>query len=138
MFSKIMVPVDLAHLDSQERALDCGAGLAGFYGATMVFVGVTTEMPDPIAHSSAEYAEKLKMFAQEQATRREVGASSHVMIAHDPTVDLDDALLRAVNETGSDFVVMASHDPGIAEYIWPSNGGKLASHSHASVLVVRG
>jgi hypothetical protein len=32
---------------------------------------------------------------------------------------------------------MASHVPGLTEYVWPSNGGKLAGHAKASVFVVR-
>ena len=59
------------------------------------------------------------------------------MIAHDPTTDVDDALLKAVDETGADLVVMASHKPGLAEYFWPSNGGKLAGHTGVSVMLVR-
>jgi nucleotide-binding universal stress UspA family protein len=60
-----------------------------------------------------------------------------MVVSHDPTVDVDDALMKAVSETGADLVVMASHVPGLADYIWPSNGGKLAAHSSASVFVVR-
>ncbi|KPK27984.1 MAG: universal stress protein UspA, partial [Betaproteobacteria bacterium SG8_40] len=33
MFRKIMVPVDLAHLPSLQKALDVAAGLAREYGA---------------------------------------------------------------------------------------------------------
>ena len=61
----------------------------------------------------------------------------HAAVAHDPTTEIDDALMKAVGETGSDLVVMASHVPGVMDYIWPSHGGKLASHSRASVLLVR-
>ena len=63
---------------------------------------------------------------------------AHAAIAHDPTTEVDDALLRAVDETGADLVVMQSHIPGLIDYVWPSNGGKIAGHAKASVLVVRG
>ena len=45
--------------------------------------------------------------------------------------------VEAVHETGADLVVMASHIPGIADAIWPSHGGRLASHADVSVFVVR-
>jgi hypothetical protein len=32
---------------------------------------------------------------------------------------------------------MATHRPGLADRLWPSNGGKVATHSGASVLLVR-
>jgi nucleotide-binding universal stress UspA family protein len=46
-------------------------------------------------------------------------------------------LLSAINDAGADLVVMASHVPGLTEYVWPSHGGKIASHSTASVFVIR-
>ena len=36
-----------------------------------------------------------------------------------------------------DLIVMASHVPGVAEYVFASNAGYLASHADLSVLVVR-
>ena len=63
---------------------------------------------------------------------------AHPAIAHDPATEVDDALLRAIDETGADLVVMQSHIPGLVDYVWPSNGGKIAGHAKASVMVVRG
>ena len=51
--------------------------------------------------------------------------------------DVDDVLLRAAEEVGGGLVVMASHVPKLVDYIWPSNGGKIAAHSKAAVFVVR-
>ena len=60
------------------------------------------------------------------------------LVSHDPSSDVDDILLKAVKDTGADLVVMASHVPNIMDYVWPSNGGKLATHTDASVFLVRG
>jgi nucleotide-binding universal stress UspA family protein len=46
-------------------------------------------------------------------------------------------LMAAIGELSTDLVVMASHVPNIADYLWPSNGGKIASHATASVMIVR-
>ena len=56
----------------------------------------------------------------------------------DGGVDLDGALLKAVGETGADLVVMGTHVPGLSDYIWSSNGGKIAAHADVSVMLVRG
>lgn len=138
MFSKIMVPVDLAHLDRQSRALACATDLAALYNAAIEYVGVTTATPGAIAHTPAEFEQKLRQFADDQATQGGLATSARMIVAHDPTADMDAVLLRAVEETGADLVIMASHDPGIADYIWPSNGGKVAGHAHVSVMVIRG
>ena len=133
-----MTPVDLAHLDKLQRALDCAADLASHYGADLVYVGVTAETPGALGHNPEEYATRLKEFAARQAEAHGLVASAHAIAAHDPTTDLDDALFKAIDETGADLVVMQSHVPNLVDYIWPSNGGKLSAHAKVSVLVVRG
>ncbi len=138
MFRKIMVPVDLAHEASLARALTCAGDLARHYKAELIFVGVTTPLPGKLGHNPAEYEAKLKDFAAAQGKSAGAHAVAHMAIAHDPTTDLDDTLLKAVGETGADLVVMASHIPTLTDYIWPSNGGKIAAHAAASVMVVRG
>lgn len=137
MFSKILTPVDLAHVDRLERALQCAADLAKHYGIEVVYVGVTAETPGSLAHNPEEYAEKLGKFAAAQSELHGINGTAHSVIAHDPTTDLDDAILKSIDAIGADLVVMASHVPSITDYIWPSNGGKIAAHAKASVMVVR-
>lgn len=137
MYTKIMVPVDLAHVERLEKALRTAADLSKHYGISVCYVGVTPNTPGPIAHNPAEYAEKLEEFGRAQAAAHGHKATTKAYASHDVTIDLDDTLLKAVGETGSDLVVMASHIPDIIDHLWPSNGGKIASHSDASVFVVR-
>lgn len=138
MFKKIMAPVDLAHQGDLQKALKCAADLARHYSAEVVYVGVTAATPSATAHNPEEFQSKLDSFVQGQADTHGIKASSDMVVSHDPTSDVDDALLRAVGDTGADLVVMASHVPNVLDYIWPSNGGKLAEHAACSVLVVRG
>ncbi|MCR8550270.1 universal stress protein [Salipiger sp. P9] len=137
MFERIMVPVDLGHAEKLEKALLCAADLAAHYGATAVYVGVTTEQPSSLARTPAEYAQKLAAFAEDQAKLRGIATESKAYASHDPAVDLDPTLLKAVGETRADLVVMASHIPNIADHLWPSNGGSIATHTDVSVLLVR-
>lgn len=137
MYSQIMVPVDLAHLDQLDKALNTAADLAKHYGIPVCYVGVAAATPGPIARTPQEFAGKLAEFAEKQAATHGLQATAKAYASHDPTTDVDDTLLAAVGEVGADLVVMASHVPGVVEYIWPSNGGKIASHSSAAVFVVR-
>jgi nucleotide-binding universal stress UspA family protein len=129
--------VDLAHIDRMERSLACGADLAKLWDIPVVYVGVTAQTPGALGHNPAEYGARLDAFAKAQAGARGIRASAHEVISHDPAAELDTALLKAVDETGADLVVMASHVPGLTDYVWPSNGGKIAAHSDASIFVVR-
>lgn len=138
MFRTIMMPIDMRHMDTQARALQCTADLAAKHGAEVCYVGVTTETPSELGHTPAEFEKRLADFAREEGERRGHETSHKAMIAHDPTTDIDDVLLDAVEQTGADLVVMATHKPGVGDYIWPSNGGKVAAHTEASVFLVRG
>ena len=138
MFKKIMVPVDLLHLEDLERALDVAADLAKHFKAEVVYVGVTFAGPTRVALSPEEYQTKLDAFAAAQNIKRKQSGTAHAVFSHDPTTDVDDKLVQTVDDLGADLVVMASHLPKLTDYIWPSNGGKVAAHSKASVFVVRG
>lgn len=137
MFKRIMAPVDLAHADRLGRALECAADLANHFDVPIVYVGVTSSAPSRLAHNPEEFGQKLGAFVEDQAAKHGLEASAHTTITPDPTTEVDDALIRAIDETGADLVVMASHVPNVADYFWPSNGGKLAEHAKCSVMVVR-
>lgn len=137
MYKKIMVPVDLAHTDRLQKALDTAADLANHYGIPLCYVGVTTGMPGSVAHNPQEYEKKLKEFASSESARRGMEVEAKTYMSHDPSIDLDQILMKAIHELGADLVVMASHVPGVPEHVFSSNAGYLASHADVSVLVVR-
>lgn len=137
MFKQIMVPVDLEHIDQLEKSLAIAADLSKNYGTPICYVGVASEQPSAIAHNPAEYKQKLQNFADQQASQRGVQATCRAFVGHDLVADVDDVLMKAVKDVGADLVVVASHVPTIVDYVWPSNGGKIAAHSDAAVFVVR-
>lgn len=138
MYSKIMVPVDLAHVERLEKALSTAADLAKLYNLPVRYIGVSASAPSKIAHTPEEFSQKMKEFGQSQAEKYGLtDVTTAGYISHDPAVDLDDTLLKAAHDSGADLVVMASHVPGLAEHIFASNAGYFASYSDVSVLVVR-
>ncbi|WP_460274859.1 universal stress protein [Celeribacter sp. ULVN23_4] len=138
MFTKIVVPVDLAHADKLAAALETAADLALLYKASVVYVGVTASPPGSLGHNPTEYAERLVQFAQDQGEHYGFDVETRAVVSHDPATDLDKSLAKAVKDTGGDLVVMATHVPNVADHFWPSHGGKLATHTDASVFLVRG
>ena len=137
MYSTIMVPVDLAHADQLGKALQTAADLAKHYGAPVTYLGATTPEPNEVAHTPQEFARMLQQFAEAQGQGNGIETRSKSVIAHDPAVDLVDMLIKAIDETGADLVVMGSHQPGMAEHVFASHAGYVASHSHTTVMVVR-
>lgn len=138
MFNRIMVPVDLAHLEPLEKALTVAAELAGHYGADVCYVGVTATTPGEIARTPEEYQEKLTDFAEQQSRKYEFSADVRVYTAADPVAMVDDLLIKAISETGADLLVMGTHLPKKLDAVMPSNGSKVAKHTDVSVFLVRG
>jgi len=137
MFNKIMVPVDLAHLPALQKALDVAADMARHYDAALCYVGVTVSQPSSVAHNPEEYRRKLESFAREHAPDNGREPVAAVYVSHDPAVDLDDILVRAVGELQADLVIMATHLPRHVDAIMPANGSKVAAHTNVSVFLVR-
>lgn len=137
MYTKIIVPVDLAHEDRLAKALTTAADLAKHYRIPICYVGVAAAAPGGIAHNPTEFAKRLAAFGDAQAAKHGIEALTLPCISHDPTTDLDSTLIKAIRDSGADLVVMASHVPGLAEHLFASNAGYIASHAKVSVFVIR-
>lgn len=139
MYRKILVPVDMTHMDKLSKALDTAIDIGKHYGASLCYVAVTNSTPSGAAHNPKELADKLAAFAKEQSQAHDIETESKVMSTADTAVELDDRLLDAIRDTGADLVVMASHAPGIGDrlHIIHSNGSNIVKHSNVSVFVVR-
>jgi len=137
MYKKIMVPIDLAHVERLDKAINTATDLAKHYDIPICFVGVTTETPSEVAHTPKEYAEKLEAFGAGQAKAHGLDIATAAYPSHDPAIDLHEVLIRAAKENDADLIVMASHVPGLPEHIFASNAGAVASHAGVSVFVIR-
>ncbi|POF30989.1 universal stress protein [Roseibium marinum] len=137
MFKKILIPIDLSHADKLEKSVSTAAYLAKIDDIPIVFAAVTSAAPGALGHTPDEFRARLDSFAATQAEKHGVTASGHAVFSHDPAVDLDHALLKAIHESGADLVVMQTHIPHLSDHFWPSNGGRIATHSDVSVFLVR-
>ncbi|RUR26782.1 universal stress protein [Vreelandella andesensis] len=137
MFKNIMVPVDLAHLEVLEPALSIVADLAKQYDAHITYVSVTANTPTSVARTPQEYEQKLDAFAQSRHQVHGQPVSIKVYSSTDPVANVDKQLVDAVEETGADLVMMATHLPRHLDIIMPSHGGKVATHTDASVFLIR-
>ncbi len=138
MYQHILIPVDLPHADKLDKALDAAADLAKRHSAKVEYVGVASDAPGSGgARTPEDFANKMAEFAAAQAAKHGIEARGKAVLCNDPAVDLNDALLAAIKDNGSDLVVMASHVPGVPEHFFSSHAGAIASHAKISVFVVR-
>ncbi|MEO1016843.1 MAG: universal stress protein [Pseudomonadota bacterium] len=137
MYQKIMVPIDLAHIDRLGKALKTASDFARQHDIGVCYVGVSMETPSSVAHNPKEYGEKLAAFAKAQRDEFGIETTAKPLFSHDLATDLDRVLIKAIDEIGADLVIMASHMPGLAEHFITSNAGYIATHAKVSVFVVR-
>ncbi|MGB5559226.1 MAG: universal stress protein [Paracoccaceae bacterium] len=137
MFKTIVVPVDLAHKEALSKALCVARDLARTYSAKYYIVGVTAKTPSARARTPEEYKARLGDYAKALGEDFGIDVHPYPVTSHDLAVDLERDIINACDTLGADLVVMASHVPGLAEYVFSSNAGYLASHAKISVFVVR-
>lgn len=138
MYQSVLLPIDLNHPASWEKALPAAKGILNDGGAlhllcVMPDYGaaiVAGHFPDDFqAKMLAGAKAKLDEFAAENAP----GATTHVGHGHVP-----EAVLKAAGEAGAEAIVMASHKPDQLRTLFiGSNAEKVVSHADIPVLVVR-
>ncbi|MEJ6392522.1 universal stress protein [Gymnodinialimonas sp. 2305UL16-5] len=138
MYSKILVPVDLDHIDKLAKALDAAAQAAQASSGTVVYVNVVDAVPTPSPRTEGErMAERLKAFTKEQAEAHGIATQDHVALRGDLHLNVGSDIIRTAKEAECDLIVMASHIPGIRDHFLSSNAGYVASHAPISVHIVR-
>lgn len=137
MYKKLLVPVDLAHVDALANALSVAGDIAQHYHAEICYLGVTSTTPTDVAATPAEYEQALSDFADAQAHNHQQAVSVHAVISPDPVADLDDLVVKAITQVGADLLVMATHLPRHLDAVIPAHGGKIATHTDISVFLVR-
>ncbi|WP_223669364.1 universal stress protein [Kangiella shandongensis] len=137
MYTKIMVPVDLEHESTLEKAIKVAADIGKLYSASVCLVGVSASPPSEAAHNEDEYKEKLAQYAEKQSAEHGIQFDHKTVHSNDPAVELDDALADTGEAMGADLVVMASHVPRFMDHFFKSNASRLVAHTSISVVIVR-
>ncbi|MEE2950350.1 Nucleotide-binding universal stress protein, UspA family [Fulvimarina manganoxydans] len=137
MYTNLLVPVDLSHLERMDKALSTAAKLAQTFDASVTYLGVGSGSPSGPGRTPEEFGEHLKRFARGEGEKHGLETNAHPVIVHDPAVELDHAILQAAQDGNADLIVMASHVPGIPDHFFSSHGGKVATRAGISVFVVR-
>ena len=134
MYETILVPVDLSHLEEGSKALEIARQMAGGQ-ARIVALYVEGDIPKFIANQIPEGVreEHIAAARAELSSRAdEVGAESEIRSGHPSTV-----ILEYAKEIGADLIIIASHRPGVQDYLLGSTAARVVRHAECSVLVDR-
>ncbi len=141
MFQHILLPVDLANLDSQDKAIDAALNLAGASGAKIHLMTVLPSFGEGVVSSffPADYQER----AIKEADEALVALESEKMAGNDTVSHsiavgrIYEQILKTQEQLSVDLIVMASHQPDVKDYLLGPNASRVARHAACSVLIVR-
>lgn len=137
MYNNIIIAVDPAHgergeqMATQARALmskDCEVHLVSVVPELPGYVSF--EIPEDIrAKVETETAASLHALAGKVGLKQAETRVRHGVPHRE--------ILAAADQSGADLIIIASHKPGLEDYLLGSTAGKVVRHARCSVLVVR-
>ena len=131
MYKHILVPVDLADVDSSEQAMDVARHIARRDGSRIAVISVVPAWPEDLAHTPREYGPELDAYIE--AARDGADMTGEIKVGG----SISGRIIEAVEDKKIDLVVMRSHNPRITDYLIGSNAAHVVLHAPCSVLVVR-
>ncbi len=138
MYSHILVPVDLAHVDKLSKALKVAARTAKEHDANVIYFGVVDAVPTPSAVTEGERMRQLfTEFATGQSKLHGIEVEERIALRQDLHLHVGSEIIEAAKTTDCDLIVMASHIPGLKDHFFSSNAGYVATHAPMSVYVIR-
>ena len=139
MFKTILVPVDLWHIEKGSDMIERAKYLADTGNARLTLLNVVPEVP---SYVMSEFPPDMHERAVESATadlqavvrKHDLPTSTRIVVksGNPARVILDHA-----EEGKFDLIMVASHLPGLRDYLLGSVAGKIVRHARCPVLVLR-
>jgi len=140
MFTKILIPIDLAEVEIAKPALNAASELALHSKALVRLIAVETLLPasfmEYVPPEFDKSQEERAVHALEEISAGlsiPKGSLSHTVRFGGIYVEI----LAEAEEWGADLIVIGSHRPSMATYLIGSNAKTIVRHAKCSVLVVR-
>ena len=136
MYQKIIIPIDLSHVEKAPQMVAAAKKLAG-EDAKIWLVHAVEGLPGyAAAHVPGGVLETSRVSAREQLEKLAdelcAGAAVEVRDGKAATVVLDVA-----EENGADAIVIASHRPDLSDYLLGSTAARVVRHAQCTVVVLR-
>lgn len=141
MYKSILLPVDLGHKSSWEKAAPQAVALAKQNNAKIHVLTVIPDFGMPLVGSffPPDYAEKALQSSSEQlsALASEIIPDDLLAQVHTTQGTAYQEIMNTANQFGCDLIVMASHRPEMADYLLGPNAARVVRHAEQSVMIVR-
>lgn len=141
MFENVLLPIDINHPASWEKALPMAVKLCGSEG-TLHLLGIVHDLGSAMISSflPADFEKKALQHMKEELdafSDKNVPAGTRVAV-HVEHGHIPEHLLLAAERVNADLIVMASHPPDdLQTMLVGSNAEKVVRHATIPVMVVR-
>lgn len=136
MFKTILVPIEIGNADKAASAINIAA-TNGNEDTRIILLNIVEEIPKWATVELPKGLQKKSLQHSQQALTNIASASGvktevEVRVGHPYQT-----ILEVAEETGAEMIVIASHKPGLQNYLLGSTAAKVVRHANCSVLVVR-
>ena len=136
MYKQILVPVDIAHKERASQMIEAAKEIADD-GASITLLNVVEDVPSYVMvqlpegvldEAKANARKELEAIAAAADLKAQIeigrGRAHSVILAH-------------ADKTDTDLIVIASHKPGLQDYLLGSTAARVVRHATCAVLVTR-
>lgn len=139
MFKKVLVPIDVSHKERNDTLIQRSKELADANGGSLTLLNVVQDVPGYIAAElpagvHERVLDNTRAELKRLAEKHGLPSDTEINITHGHPAQ---KILEASSEGKADVVVVASHQPGLADYLLGSVAGKVVRHASCSVVVLR-
>lgn len=136
MFKNILIPIDIAHAGESKSVIDIAVANSN-EDTQVILLNVVeeiprwaaVELPAHIQDKSLQVSQdELNAVAQAASIKTEVD----VRVGHPYHT-----ILEVAEEKQVDLIIIASHQPGLQDYLLGSTAAKVVRHANCSVMVIR-
>ncbi len=141
MFSRILVPIDLAEPELAKPAVETAVTLANASGGAVRLINILPTTPVMLAeYVPPEFAEQQKKISDEALAiiAHETGLPPERVSTSVREGGIYHEVLDEAEGFDADLIVMTSHRPAVKTYFLGSNAAHVVRYARCSVLVVRG
>ncbi|WP_108879785.1 universal stress protein [Anderseniella sp. Alg231-50] len=141
MYKSILLPVDLGHKSSWEKAAPEAVALAKQHGAKIHLLTVIPDFGMAVVGSffPSDYAEQALQSSSEKlaSLASEIVPDDLLAKVHTAHGSAYQEIINTAKKQGCDLIVMASHRPEMSDYLLGPNAARVARHADQSVMIVR-
>jgi nucleotide-binding universal stress UspA family protein len=141
MYKNILVSVDLNDVNSWRKALPTAVELSQSFGCELHVIAVIPDVGMSMVGSyfPADFADKAIEGTRVKLhelldTELPEGVKAQAIVAQGTIYH---EILQTAKRLDCDLIIMASHRPGLADYLLGPNAARVVRHAKHSVLVVR-